>query len=359
MKIIAVANQKGGCGKTITAVNLAGALAGMDKKVLFIDLDPQAHATLSLGIKLGESSESIYTLFDAFLKEDKAQIQALMHQRYKNLWVIGSHISLSTMEQKMMGVKDAIMALSKILKDGQPSEFDYVLIDTPPNLGFLTLNAMHAAEQMLVPLDVSLFSLNGVSQINQILDISGSMGFKSPRLHFLITLFDRRTKFAKEFLNKANLHFDDRLFKTLIRPNVRLREAAQAGKVIFDYDNSSNGAKDYAALAKELVPSLKDTPIKLEGLQVDSSLLPTLFRVYAPEASSVYLVGDFNDWIADARAAMKKLDNGTWVKVIPLTEGAHSYKFVVDDKWIIDPANNLTENDNVGGRNSLIMVKNS
>src|SRR3989338_2257393 len=137
MNIIAVANQKGGCGKTITAVNLAGGLAGAGKNVLFIDLDPQSHATTAFGIERQDALKSSYGIFAAVLDGKNPDILSLMEQRYQNLWVIGSHITLSTMEQKMANIKGAVLVVANALKAEDIYKFDFIVIDTPPNLGFL------------------------------------------------------------------------------------------------------------------------------------------------------------------------------------------------------------------------------
>ncbi|MFH1867784.1 MAG: AAA family ATPase [Candidatus Omnitrophota bacterium] len=356
MNIIAVCNQKGGCGKTITAVNLAGALAGLDQKVLFVDLDPQAHATAALGITTKDPKRSIYTVFDSFLKNESAHIPSIMRQRYDNLWVVASHISLSTMEQKLAGIKDAVLVFYNALKQGVLAEFDYIIIDTPPNLGFLTLNAIHAAKRILVPLDTSMFSLNGVSQIDEILELSNSMGFKRPDVNFLITIYDKRSNFAKNFLQNANERFSKNLMHTIIRSNIKLREAAQSGKIIFEYDKKSNGATDYHALAEELIPKSKEKAVDKKESSSEAGSTQTLFKIHAPGAQSVYLVGSFNNWVADNNSLMKKLDNWNWIKIIPLPEGTYHYKFAIDGKWVEDPANSLTETNGLGGKNSLISV---
>lgn len=325
-----------------------------------MDLDPQAHATSALGIKVEAASKSSYAVFEAFLKSrTAAYLPLLMQRRFQNLWVIGSCLSLSTMEQRLSGMKDAVMVLSNTLKgEGQP-EFDYVIIDTPPNLGFLTLNAMHAANRIMVTIDASIFSLNGVSQIEEMLELSKSMGFERPQVNFLITIFDKRSNFSKSFLEKAKVRFSDRLMQTVIRSNVKLREAAQSGKVIFKHDPSSNGAKDYLDLAREVAPEDKEEFFHLQEVLPEIQPTHTFFKLYAPEARSVYLVGSFNKWSADDASIMKKVDNGTWIKFISLPEGEYYYKFIVDGKWIEDPANSLTERDGLGGRNSKVLVKTS
>lgn len=358
MEVITVANQKGGCGKTITAINLASCIASMNKRVLLIDLDPQSHATLALGIKIEDPSRSSYAVFEALINRNTLNLSRIIQKKYDNLWVIGSHISLSTMEQKMAGVKDAVQLLSSALLATEAENFDYIVIDTPPSLGFLTLNAIVMANRLIVPLDVSLFSMNGVDHINEILKISESMGFKKPIVNYLITLYDGRTNFAKNFLENAKQELGDRLLHTVIRPNIKIRESVLQGKSIFEYSYQANGSKDYLDLALEIAPGLKaEKTLSLKTLSKDTPKRQALFRVYAPEANEVHIAGTFNGWVTDEEYLMKKLDNGMWIKLLNLPEGTYHYKFVVDNQWIEDPNNSLVENDKLGGRNSVLLVK--
>jgi len=395
MEIISVANQKGGCGKTITAVNLAGALAHAGKKVLFIDLDPQAHATAAFGMKIAEVTNSTYALLESFVNTNLViSMEKLMYQKTENLWVIGSHISLSTMEQKLANVKGAILGLSTALLGEDLSKFDYVIIDTPPNLGFVTLNALHASHRILVPLDVSIFSLNGVSQIENILALSKSMGFEKPLVNFLLTIFDCRSNFATAFLETARASFGERLMKTVIRSNVKLREAAMAGKTVDAFDPYSNGSKDYQSLASELLAktqeaghmttrtsaaqqlrkemvSVKNDTVQQAELKAEDAAVntdpvvltaketdvDTFFKLVAPHAKEVYIVGSFNQWSMNKDSLMKKLTDETWIKRLSLKEGNYKYKFVVDGRWVEDPANASAETDGLGGRNSLVTIR--
>ncbi|MBN1354426.1 MAG: AAA family ATPase [Candidatus Omnitrophica bacterium] len=363
MKVIAVTNQKGGCGKTITSINLASALAGMGKKILLIDLDPQAHATMALGIDIQEPSESSYALFESFINKKEFDTWALTHNKHRNLSVIGSHISLSTIEQKITSAKDALRIFYNVVENKIPSEYDYVVVDTPPNLGFLTLNAILSADRLVIPIDVSIFSLNAVEQINKILEISEGMGFKKPEINFLITLFDGRSNFAKEFLQKTKVFLKGNLLSTIIRSNIKLREAVLYKKTIFEHALYANGAKDYASLAQEIVPELKGELVMLEEKAAvpqesgEMKALETFFKLHAPDAKNVYLVGTFNNWTVDSSYMMKRLEDGTWIKNVPLRSGTYYYKFIVDGKWREDPSNNKFENDKLGGRNSVLLVK--
>jgi len=356
MKVITITNQKGGCGKTISAVNIAGAFAGLGKKVIFIDLDPQHHATSSFGINIIDPLKSSYSIFDTFLKQSSSDLRMLMQYKYNNLWVIGSHISLSTIEQKMSGAKNAILVLLETLNYNADilADIDYIIIDTPPGLGFLTLNAIHAAERLIVPLEASLFSMKGVAQINEIINISEKMGYKKPEINFLITLFDGRSNFSKNFLQKARDCFGEQLFATIIRSNIKLREAALEGKVIFDYAPYSNGAKDYGSLIEEIEPKINVSKFIFS----DTNKPETLFKLHAPEADNVYIVGSFNNWMVDKNYLMQKTTNGIWLKNIPLPKGTYYYKFIVDGKWKEDPNNNFKESDRFGGINSVLLVRN-
>lgn len=359
MKIISCANQKGGCGKTITSVSLAGALAASGKKVLFIDIDPQAHASTAFGISVPDPTKTTYTLFNSFVTNENIDLRTLMYQRYTNLTVVPSHMSLSTMELKMSGLKDGTMALNKVLKNQIFNEFDHIIIDTPPNLGFLTMNAFHASHRVISPIDVSLFSMRGVEHVKEILAVSKSMGVETPRLHFLITIYDGRSKFAKNFLAKAQATFGIDLLKTTIRNNIKLREAADAGMVIYEYDPKSNGAKDYLSLARELIPYLGAGFVSLRKNikgERGATKKKVTFKLTSPEAKEVNLVGNFNGWAIDNHSAMKKLETGEWIKTLRLPEGKYVYKFVVDGKWIEDPNNKEAEINEFGGKNSRLLV---
>jgi chromosome partitioning protein len=266
MRSIAILNQKGGVGKTTTAVNLSAALAEAGNRVCLIDLDPQAHATLHLGVTPGEQGGSIY---EVLLGE--AKLADVRRKIDENLSLVGSHIDLAAAEVELVGVvgREVILRdqLAEMLgqhsDDGQ-SNFDYLLIDCPPSLGILTLNALSAVGEVLLPLQPHFLALHGLSKLMQTIDLVSRR--LNPRLKLagvVLCQYESATRLAGEVAHDVAEFFDSqrakptpwsaaRIFQTRIRRNIRLAEAPSFGQSIFRYAGDSNGAEDYRALAEEL-----------------------------------------------------------------------------------------------------------
>ncbi|MEP6956216.1 MAG: ParA family protein, partial [Chthoniobacterales bacterium] len=251
MKIIAIANQKGGVGKTTTAVNLAAALAQLGQRILLIDLDPQGNATSSFGLQELEGESLYEALVDEVPIADK-----VLPTRLANLFMIPADLDLAGAEIEIARRDDHLTRLATTLQPFRSDEtFDYILLDCPPSLGILMTNALAAADELLTPIQCEFFALEGLVKIVRVLEqIRGSGANDSVEIGGIVmTMFDSRTNLSAQVVAEVREHFPERVYDTVIPRTVRLSEAPSFGKSIFEYDANGVGARTYRALAVEFL----------------------------------------------------------------------------------------------------------
>lgn len=249
-RTLSVINQKGGCGKTTTAVNLAAGLAKEGFKVLLIDLDAQANATLGHGLRLGDDEKTVYDLF----KHDSISPEEVIRATStENVWLLPASRLLSDLAVELLEAKNWEYHLRSFVQPLKPN-YHYILIDCPPALNALTVNALTASDEMIIPLQTHYFSLEGMKEL--FLTVHAVQEKLNPFLKnglILPTLFDSRPKITREMLQSVRDYFKDQVFETVIHVNIRLVESLMHGQSVFSYDPRSRGAKDYEAFARELI----------------------------------------------------------------------------------------------------------
>ena len=253
-KVIAIANQKGGVGKTTTAINLAASLAALEKKVLIIDAHPQANTTS--GLNFSPDNDEKRTLYEVMIGELNI-CDALIQTEVPNLHMIPSHINMVAVEIEMLDYENRESILKNALAPIRDS-YDYIIIDCSPSLGLITVNSLTAADSVMIPVQPEFFALEGLGKLLQTIRLVQNGVNPSLTIEgFVVTMFDGRTKVHTQVLNQLKEHFKDMVFNTIIQRNIRLSEAPSHGKPIILYDVMSNGTSNYLNLAKEVLEKNK------------------------------------------------------------------------------------------------------
>ena len=356
MRVIALANQKGGCGKTTTAVNLAAALGRLGQRVLVIDNDPQGHATLALGLAEDDFSLSTY---DLYLNSD-VLVEDVRLQVAPRLDLVPTSVELSAVEPRLAGEEGREMRLRDVLRRSE-MPYDVVLLDCPPAVGALTFNALLASGELLVPVDASTYSRQAVTKLLETLAVLRERKGHEVVTRLVLSNYDLRSRFARALRDELAGVFGDSLLETVIHPTVRVREAAERGIPVLDHDAGCRATEDFVALARELaagevdlrVPALDHWAALLHGPEVTEQ--GVRFLADFPRATEVRVTGTFSDWSAQGTPLYRRSD-GRWECILPLEPGDHEYRYIVDGTWLPDPHNAVVTANEFGGANSLIAV---
>ncbi len=363
-RVLSVVNQKGGCGKTTTTVNLAGALSVEGARVLVIDIDPQAHATLALGIDPDELSENLLELLSD--PHGPKDLQQILIQASSGIDLAPASLALSALEHGVSFKQTtARTGRLKSLIDSLPHLYDFVLVDCPPALNLLTLNALRASTDVIVPLEASFFAVDGVQKLLEAIGHLEERIGRSLNARVLPTLFDARTRYARETLRDIRALFNEQCFETVIRQNVKLQEAARHGLPIHYYAPSTPGAEDYASAALEVAtgrpPDLSNrNPLMQNGEIKAVPEREVLIQFQDERAGDVRVAGDFNGWVPDKNVASHvevKGPSRILTKILRLAPGTYQYRCVIDGEWCIDPGNPDSVAGPMGHPNSVLHVR--
>jgi chromosome partitioning protein len=368
MRIISIANQKGGCGKTTTAINLSACLAEKKRRVLLIDLDPQGHSTMGLNIDGEQLSSTMYDVLNPEHAQRK-RITEITCKSSKNLDIAPSNVLLSAIEQKLSGLDDRENQLKFAIEELLKGKYDYIIIDCPPSVGLLTFNALIASSEVIIPIEGSYFSLHGVGKLLETIKVISERLGHELSFKALATIYDRRTRMSREVLNEIREHFKENAFMTVIHNAVVLREAASLGKPITQYSRSCVAFEDYSNLADEVI--LDEVRFGIQPIMhgerdaCSDLFFPRIaedgveFVLNDSTAKSVEIAGEFNDWTPEKCALYTENGKSEWRKKVGLKTGTYQYKFVVDGRWQADPSNPFRVEGIYGGFNSVVEIGNT
>jgi chromosome partitioning protein len=271
MRTIAVVNQKGGCGKTTVSINLASAIAELGRRTLLVDMDSQSHCAVGLAVPEDQIEQSIYDCLISTSRNEPIKLAEILWQISDKLELAPASIDLSAFEQQMAGIAERESCLKNVLH-GVKGEYEYVIIDCPPAVGLLTFNALRAATEVIVPVETGYFALHGLSKQLETLGILCKRCNHQIDVRVLASMYDLRTKMAREILAELRSHFADKIFKTVVNFNTKIKEASSFGQPICEYDSASKGQKDFHALAEEIINSSADRRPQADRDEIDEPI---------------------------------------------------------------------------------------
>lgn len=401
MRTIAIANQKGGCGKTTVAINLSACLAREGRRTLLVDMDPQGHCALGLAVPEEQIELSVVDALMRVTTNEPVDLARVIWQITANFDLAPSKTDLARLELEMLSHEDREKRLTRVL-ESVADRYDFAVIDCPPHIGLLTFNAFHAAGEIVIPVDTGYFSLQGLTKqidaVNQMRERNGH----DVRVRVLANQYDVRTKLGREILSELKRKFDSLMCQSFINFNTKLKEGASFGQPITEYDPGSMGFRDFVRLARELISTnipetvpqsilrqadelaaraeqlLATTKPLLGGRMEEESREPStdaqiqakieqiygvrqtdagvLFVAHAPGAREVKLAGDFNNWSPDTTPMDTNGNPHDFRALIKLPPGRYRYRLVVDGTWTQDPFNSYVESNPYGELNSVFEV---
>jgi chromosome partitioning protein len=379
MRVIAIFNHKGGCGKTTTAINLAATLAGAKRRVLLIDLDPQSHATIGCGVREDEVElSSWHAMRGGDSGAAPLGLPDIAWEIFDGFNLAPASVGLASLEQSLAGAEGREMRLRRLIE--QTSErYDFILIDCGPGLGILSVNALVAATEVLVPVDLGFFSTYGLARVAETIEMVAGRTGRQPVMRVLATMYDSRARSSRQTLAALREQHGPTMLDTVIRYHVGLREAAAMGSPIAEFRPDSRGHEDYRALAQELLAAglqleyeemareeararraeehAVDRKIEMVygAIPIDGGVR---FVCHSPGARQVQVAGDFNQWsTAEGRTDLAETDQpGVWTKELRLPPGRYAYRLVIDGRWCSDPANPYVESNPYGELNSVVEI---
>ncbi len=399
MRSIAVINQKGGCGKTTVAMNLAACLANQNRRTLLVDMDPQSHCAVGLAVPEDQIEHTIYEVLISAHSDARVSLKNIVWQIAQNFDLAPAGIELAALEPLLAGQDRREDCLRDVLEN-EAGNYDFVVIDCPPSVGLLTFNSLRAADEVVIPVETGYFALHGLSKQLETLDVLRQQCQQDITVKVLASMYDVRTKLAREVLSELRKNHSAYMFKAIINFNTKLKEAASFGQPITEYEPASKGMKDFMSLADEIIQDEKSVVSvdsvesqllaisksadellaeseKLVGIkpvsepQVEMTIEEKIESFYGvrqeqdqvkfaalyPSAQKVCLAGDFNNWEPDETPLHHDGDNGRWAVEMPLSHGDYRYRYVVDGRWQQDPYNEKTVKNEFGEFNSLLEVE--